>query len=317
MRRLLVSVGVFVLALVSVNVGLHFAARHTQRGQFMEELARPSDIPAVLCLGNSLMDAAFDREVLASAEGTRFINTSLGQTTPLEHALMVRYALEHQPKAEHVIYGYFDDQLNLVPTTEFQDFTGNRALVYEFPRLAADLSMSDDLLLRPHLYFVSLLPMVRERSSLWVRVEKLRRELDQIGMPEVEVNRFGRVEDFAFSGTSLDDFKSRMGEIVKNRSGLSVPVRDIFAQAHEAGVRVTVLEMPMPTHHRKTHYATDEWQELRALNRRWIEEAGGEFLAATDWVPDDGFSDAMHLNAEGAGTFSRRLLRELGVQASR
>jgi len=69
--------------------------------------------------------------------------------------------------------------------------------------------------------------------------------------------------------------------------------------------------MPMPNGHRRGLYATPEWQSLRARNIQWVKAAGGEYLTATDWVPDTGFSDPVHMNQEGARVFSRKIAQHL------
>lgn len=65
--------------------------------------------------------------------------------------------------------------------------------------------------------------------------------------------------------------------------------------------------MPMTARHRRRFYAGAAWAAYRASLRDRIEEVGGVFVPAADWVPDAGFSDHLHLNAAGARTFSTRL----------
>ena len=43
------------------------------------------------------------------------------------------------------------------------------------------------------------------------------------------------------------------------------------------------------------------------MSRSKSEREGGIYLVASDWIEDDGFADHLHLNAQGAAEFSRRL----------
>lgn len=313
MQKFLIGAAVFFCAIVLINVGLDLASRKTQRAQLLSRLEEKSEVasPNVLFFGNSLMDAAYSREVFDGSRDVRTLDAPLGQSGPLEHALILRHVLEHQPTIRRAVYGYFDDQLNQEIPVGFADLVGNRALAYSFPNTAADLIDPRDSFLRMRLSIVSVFPMIRERSTMWMRVEKLRRQLEEIGMPVKKRNRFGRIEDFAMLDTPVEHFVPRARAIIEERRGLSRPIRDLFRTARAHDVELVIVEMPMPAQHRSGLYATPEWIELRALNRRWIAKEGGRYITATDWIADSGFTDALHMNDDGARRFSERMLEEV------
>ena len=161
--------------------------------------------------------------------------------------------------------------------------------------------------------------MLTERSAIWAKVERLRRALGQVGMPRLEVNRFGRVVDFAaLEASDLASFERACGEAVRNRAPLIAPIRAMIRQAQDVGTQVWIVEMPMPPNHRKRFYGSVAWEEYRRYIQRLVQAEQAHFLIASDWVPpEDCFADALHLNATGAKSFSRRLAQEIAAATPR
>ena len=83
----------------------------------------------------------------------------------------------------------------------------------------------------------------------------------------------------------------------------------MIAQARAAGMRFVIVLMPMRASHRSRFYATPAWSAYTDDLRVQMRAAGVDFLDASDWIGDDGFGDALHLGANGAAEFSRRLGR--------
>ncbi len=151
--------------------------------------------------------------------------------------------------------------------------------------------------------------MLAERSSLWGKVEMLRRYFEEIGMPKHKTNRFGRVEDFgALEPKDVGSFNARCRTIVRCQSGFSPPIREIMVLARQHGARVILLEMPMPRRHRELFYSQPAWAELRQHIQMSAQAEQAVCLSASDWMPDDkDFEDATHLNEQGARKFSAKL----------
>jgi hypothetical protein len=152
-------------------------------------------------------------------------------------------------------------------------------------------------------------PMLAERSSLWNRVELLRRQLEAIGMPEETENRFGRADDFnMLEAKDASSFVQKCDAIVQTRRELSPPIQAMLDLAHEHGARFIFVEMPMSPKHRETFYSLPVWTAMRAHLQTLAQAGGASYITASDWVTDDAkFLDAIHLNEEGARFFSARL----------
>src|SRR5262249_2641616 len=124
------------------------------------------------------------------------MNVALGATSTVEHYLILKRVLENHPRARYLIYGFFDDQLTTTPSSAWSDLVGNRAFSYYFPNEAAEMYAPGSWLKRCQLQLTAHIPMLAERSSLWGKVDWLRRHADEVGVPKHEINRFGRVNDF-------------------------------------------------------------------------------------------------------------------------
>jgi hypothetical protein len=157
------------------------------------------------------------------------------------------------------------------------------------------------------------IPMVAERSSLWDRVELLRRRFEDVGMPAQKVNRFGRVGDFnALEAKDVPSFTRRCEAIVQGQKGFSGPIQAMIDLAHEHGAKFFFVEMPMSPRHRETFYSLPVWREMRAHLQTLARDQNASYVAASDWVPDGtDFEDTVHLNEQGARSFSARLAAAL------
>jgi hypothetical protein len=196
---------------------------------------------------------------------------------------------------------------------DWSDLVGNRAFSYYFPKEAAELYAPGSRLKEWQLEFTAAVPMLSERSSLWGKVEQLRRKFEDVGMPKQKSNRFGRVQDFAaLEATDVPSFNRRCSAVVTNRVGFSAPLQKIIELGREHGATVVLLEMPMPSRHRSVFYSSPAWGDLRSYLQTLARENHLVYMPASDWVKDDAnFEDVTHLNERGAKTFSTQLAAAL------
>ncbi len=265
-----------------------------------------------LALGNSLMAAGFDAAAFdRDMKPLRVVafNAALGATDPVEHLMLLRRALSRDPTVTTVIYGFFDFQLTGPPVAANSDFIGNRAASYYLePELALQYY---DLKLRDRLQFDLMrhVPILVERGTIWEKVELIRRAMSQLGMPPVATNRMGQVSDFALlEAESPAAFAAHCDRAIAEHAQLNAPIAQIIGQSKQHGARVVIVEMPMHPSHRQTFYSLPAWNKYRDYVRSLVEQAGGKYLNASDWIEHaDEFADHLHLSAAGADDFSRRL----------
>jgi len=319
-KRLLIALGVAVLILMGYNRLIAHLATSSQRQQALAAQTHAPADTVVVFLGNSLMEAGGDPAAFGAAwpaDPAPSLNLALSATSPVEHYLILKNALEHGLRPQWLVYGYFDDQLNASVGGDWSDLVGNRAFSYYFPEQAAELYAPGSLVKRWQLSLTQRLPMLSERSSLWTKVERWRRVLATIGLPAQKTNRFGRVNDFGPRGPEeIASFERRCRAITEGQVGFSTPIRQIvqLAQAHQ--IRVVLVEMPLPSQHRAAFYTTSVWPRLREQVRQLANATDVNCLDASDWVNDDEkFADSLHLNPEGARLFSARLALSLSQLA--
>jgi len=280
---------------------------------FMLRVVIVRNIALVLCLflGNSLVEAGCNTKSFETAwpkgkAPPKAMNVALGATSTVEHYLILKRSLQNRTHLTYVIYGFFDDQLNTAPNGAWSDLVGNRAFSYYFPDEAAEMYAPGSWFKKWQLRLTARVPMLAERSSLWGKVDLLRRSLEEVGMPRRKTNRFGRVEDFgALEAADAASFDRRCRTAAQ---GFSRPVEELLRLAHQRDATVILLEMPMPSHHRRLFYSSPAWQELRARLNSLAKQEGALYLSASDWIQDDrNFEDATHLNKQSASQFSSQL----------
>jgi hypothetical protein len=322
-RYLFIPLAIALLILTAYNILIFFAAKHTQRQHLLTTLDHLSPSTGCVFLGNSLIEAGCDTAAFETAwpqnnSSPLTVNLGLGATTPVEHYLILKRALSRPTQIKYVIYGFFDDQLNLAPDGKWEDLIGNRAFSYYSPADAAAFYSPHSKLAAWQLELTDQLPMLAERSSLWDRVELFRRRLDEIGMPKQKVNRFGRVGDFnALEAKDVPDFTRRCENIVQGQKEFSAPIQAIIDLAHQHGATVYFVEMPMSPRHLETFYSLPIWTKMRSHLQTLASAQHVTYITASDWVPDgNDFEDTVHLNEQGARNFSARLgstLAKLGT----
>ncbi|WP_439625379.1 hypothetical protein [Gemmata sp.] len=261
-----------------------------------------------LFLGNSMMAAGLDETAFTTARPDRHgLNAGLGSTGPVEHYLIYDRLGRH--RGATVYYGFFDGQLTEPAVGGWDDLVGNRAMAYYVsPGVAAGFYAPGNLLAAWRIRTLGWVPALVERQTIWAKVERVRRVLGEVGLPNKDVNRFGRVEDFALLEPTDDaDFATSCRRVVQERQPLTPAIAAILGRAVENGSPVVIVEMPVTDEHRRRFYSNPEWAAYREYVADLIRTAGGEYLVASDWVGPEGFADHLHLNAVGARTFTRRI----------
>ena len=306
-----------------ILVAFNLIVRHVARNSVPRQLVRQIDAArgvTHLAVGNSLIFSDFDPsafEASMAPEPVVAFNAGLGASGTVEQLMILQRALRDASTVKVVIYGFFDFQLTDAPSATLTDFFGNRAMAFYLdPGLALrsyQMSTSDRL----EFEILRRVPMVVERAGIWANVERMRREMGEVGMPPVEANRFGRVADFALlEARSPADFASQCE--VGQKAGLSQPVVEMIADAHARGAQVVVVEMPMHPYHQSHFYALGAWDKYRDHLRELIEAQHATYLNAADWIEEpDEFADHLHLAPSGAKDFSARLavkIREMDLK---
>jgi hypothetical protein len=317
-KKLFIPVGIALVILLAYNVLIGIAAKKTQRGHLLAAIGHLPSATDCIFLGNSLIEAGCDATVFQASwpqtdASPSAVNLGLGATTPVEHYLILKQAFSRPVHIKYVIYGFFDDQLNAAPDGNWEDLIGNRAFSYYFPQDAAAFYTPNSPLGEWRMEITKHIPMVAERSSLWDRVELFRRRLDQIGMPPQKINRFGRVADFgALEAKDVPSFTQRCEAILHAQKGFSAPVQAMIDLAHEHGAKFFFVEMPMSPRHRETFYSLPVWREMRNHLQALANEQNTTYIMASDWVRDGtDFEDTVHLNEQGARSFSAQLATTL------
>jgi hypothetical protein len=318
LKRFILPLAMLLLILLGYNVLIHHTAKSTYRHHLLTSL---SEIPLdtdFLFLGNSLVEAGCDPSAFRAAwpvtqSAPRPVNIALGATSPVEHYLIFKHALDRPIHPKVLVYGFFDDQLNAPSRGDWADLVGNRAFSYYFPDEAAALYAPGSSFKKWEMRIIGHIPMLAERSSFWGKVELLRRDIEDVGMPKQQTTRYGRVKDFAaLEAADLPSFNQRCDAIISERAGFSPAIRKIIELAQQRGITLIFLEMPMPSRHRNIFYSSPAWTQMRAYLQRLARQNHAVYVCASDWIKDDrAFEDATHLNEQGAKQFSAKLAETL------
>ena len=309
-RKLVLTAAVLLAGLLAMNLVFAYLTQNSVPRRVMRR-ARESQSASVLALGNSLVASGFDNKAFDAGAGLAAprasVNLGLGAASPVEHLLLLRYALAQGMRPRLVIYGFYDFQLTAPGVFTTSDLIGNNAMVYyvepSYARGFLILSLHDAVEFRA----MQLFPMLADRGAAWAKIEILRRDLAQQGMPLERSNQFGRASDFSLlEAANAEDFRRQC------RSSMKLPlapaVSELLRQSSSAGAMITVVEMPMRQAHRSQFYDTACWSQYVTRIGSLLEPYRAGFIDASAWIQDDSlFADPLHLSAAGAEQFSRRL----------
>jgi hypothetical protein len=311
-RQLIFSAAALLAGVALMNFLIVFLTRNSRPRQVMRH-ARESQLASVVALGNSLVAAGFDETAFDSGAGLSAprgsANLGLGATTPVEQLLLLRYALSHGIHPRLVLYGFYDFQITTPVQFTTSELFGNHAMLYYVEPLYArrfySLSLHDSFQFRAMHAF----PMFADRGAIWAKVEILRRAIARQGMPAEVTNSMGRAADFSLlEAADTNEFR------LQCEAALGLPltasVSELLRQAHDLGVTVTVVEMPMREQHRRLFYGTPCWSQYTTHIRNLLAPFGASYVDASGWIQDESlFDDPLHLSARGASQFSQRLGR--------
>jgi hypothetical protein len=311
-RAVLVAIAIVVVAdLLTQRMASNSVPRQLMRAI----VSAPAKID-VLGLGNSLIAAGFDPvtiEQVFQKKGRSCVavNAGLGASGVIEHLALTRLIL-HDHTVQTMVYGFIDQQLATDLVKANSDLIGNHSMLYYLePQLTLQYAPFD-MVNRLSFQVYRSCALLRERSAIWTKVEKLRRRIASVGVPPQETNEFGRKADFSLlEATDSRAFVLACQRVL--RSGvLSGPVTALLAQAREHGVEVIVVEMPVHPLHRERFYNEPIWKTFRTETRRAVESTGASYLDASLWITDEHlFEDHLHLSKEGAKQFSEVLAERL------
>jgi len=299
------------LCLVAADFVVAYLTRNSIPRRYMA-VAENSQQATVAVFGNSLLVVGFDAPEFDSALRLReprrgTVNLAMGSTNPVEHLLYLRYALAHGARPKLIIYGFLDLQLSQQILLSNKEIIGNHDVLYylepEYARQFYHLSARDSV----EFEFMRRFSMLADRSAVWVKVERLRRQLGGQGMPHEETNRFGRTLDFNLLEA---DSATAFAEQVENaaHAPFTPAVSELLRQASQSGAKVVFVEMPMPSRHRVLFYDTDAWRKYQLHASSLVAGQGATYIDASLWVMSDSlFSDRIHLNPDGATIFTRKL----------
>lgn len=160
---------------------------HSVPRQTMASIATAARTIDLLGIGNSLMAAGFDPDEIERVcrEGGRpcvAVNAGLGSTTTIEHLDLARFSLSRH-RVKTLIYGYFDQQMSVDAALKNADLIGNHSMLYyQEPELTLRYAHFDGFN-RLAFQVYRCCALLRERSAIWAKVERLRRQIGAVGMP--------------------------------------------------------------------------------------------------------------------------------------
>lgn len=314
------SIAIAIAAFIIGNVAMDRLAAQTSRRKFLvqADATPPADC---MFLGSSNVQAGADTAAFEAAwPGDRKLSASnfaLGQTSPVEHALLFKRALARGHHPRFLVYGFRDDQLNLPFSSDWSELVGNRVLSYYDPEAAAAFYAPGSRIEPLRLALIGHLPLLAERSTIYEKIRVLNRDIGDFGRPKMVRNRFGVVADFDKDSLKRAAAFQSICEASLDKDFAS-PVREIFRIARERDIVPILVEMPVLSRLQKTIYSIPAWVALRAHLKALAEKDGVLYWSAHDWCSEDAhFEDLIHLNPKGAEVFSARMARELAALASR
>jgi hypothetical protein len=257
-------------------------------------------------LGDSTIEAGIDLEAYRHYFPHSVpMNLGIGATSPIEHALI--FSKVEPAASRRLFYGYIDTRLTDKPLADHASLVGNRAMSYYInPELAMRLMGLNTQLSRLQYQLLGSVAIYVERTRVWAKVEKVRRHLAGLGFPTSDVNRFGRVSDFQTTDASSINQAQKFKDAVSLRIPLTESVFQILEWARAQKSLAFVVEMPRPSRYR-TATESEARRQYRDYLMSLVHKRGATYIDASNWIKDDRFEDAYHLNMSGAKEFTERL----------
>lgn len=309
--RYILQLLITIILLACANGFVRLLAKHSIPRQKIAAIQARTNVRYVAS-GNSLINSGFDPEAFESSlkpSAGRAVNAGLDGSYPVDHLLLSRLALQAHSDTKQMYYGLFDTQVTDPIAVGFSDIYGTKSIAFLLePKLAASMYFPNTWIQRQLLMICRFVPMIVDRAQLWAKVELLRRYLYKYSLGSA-----GDSIDVHADLVSLlvpqnpSEFKERCKRTVESSLPLSPPIMGIIDAARERRIRLLFVLMPVTSGHRQQYYALDEYRRYYQYLTGLLESQRVTLLDATDWVGDDGFRDAIHLNSVGAVMFSKRL----------
>jgi hypothetical protein len=282
------------------------------------EAIRTAQDPNLLFVGNSLLDGHLDEDALVQAARCahfRPLNTALGASQAPEQQLLFDYAVQNHSGVRTLVLGIFDFQLTAQEHSRLTDLIGNRMVGIDrrFPVSEVIAVYGFDRLDRLELQVMRRLPMAANRANAWKYVELLRRSMGAMGMPHAATNSMGRVDDFAaLESGSVEIFDAQARTFLEHPDHFNSSYESILGRAHDAGMNVVIVAMPMSPSHCDIFYARPLWRQYRMALTALAGQRGVKVIDASNWMHSErDFDDHLHMTQEAAHDFSVRLGSEL------
>jgi hypothetical protein len=300
-----------VLGLLAAGSFLGTRMAGARHHQFQRDLvSRPE--AHLIAIGNSVIAAGFDPAAFTEAcpqVGPSF-NAGLGAAGLSQWYVAWRLAIEGRNDVRHVVIGAFDHLLTSPGNSHWSTWHSNDALAFfaapEWTERFASYNSADQALYQ----IARLSPLFTERGAMWSKVELLRRQLGEIGMPtkNSSTTRFGRASDASLVlDNALDHFRSECRVHTSGSLPLAPQILEILKEAQQKGIKTMVVMMPLPVQ-RHNFYKTIEWRNYLDHLKILLKEKRCALIDATLWAADENlFQDSVHLNEAGSALFSQRL----------
>jgi len=249
-HEITIAICLTAVAVAAANFAVGRAASNSVPRQTMRRINAAGPVIGVLGMGNSLMAAGFDPTAVQdtfqnAGRPVIALNGALGATTAIEQLALTRLALRHHT-VQDLVYGFSDQQMTTGGPLKNSYLIGNHAMLYyQEPQLTLQYARFD-LLDRLEFQICRCCALLRERGNIWAKVEKMRRAMEEVGMPPQETNQFGRRADFdLLESANPNEFARQCREKMSSGDFLSPVLQELFREAEARGSRITVVEMPM------------------------------------------------------------------------
>ena len=322
-RRTVLS---FIAAVLFVNIAVSIVmdtvAPSLKDGEYMARreriLARTAanpDRPLAVVLGSSRTD--FGIRPLAEDRGPLVCNASLVGAGPIMELLALRRLLHDGIAPQSLIVEYWPPFLRGLDYSEFlrldphRYFPGDEPFIRDYapnPEVVLGLMReyrrtpiwSDRHQLINHV-LPGWLPYDKRIDGNWSRVDAAGWLPGYASIPpEVRVQQLR--QNAQHYQPLLADYS--VGQAAERA------LREILATCRERGIAVTLLWMPESSELR-AWYSPAALAKSQAFLAMLQHEYGVPAIVARDWMPNECFSDGLHLTTDAAAAFTHRLMSEI------
>jgi hypothetical protein len=243
------------------------------------------------------------------ADGPAPVVVATDVTTSAEQLVLLDRLLEHAPTIQWVVFPFSYGDINWDATSSFGDLVFYRSMAYWFTdSREANVAFGDEL---RWMRWVRLVPMVSQRALLAGQIQTwVRGPVKTFGV--------GYSPDEMLHPLPKQDAEWSADVPAWTRGNrLSRQVQRMMELVRQHGARMVVVEKPVCGGLLERDFGTVDWDALRKMNQRLVEQMGGSYIDASRWVPDSRkyVWDCRHLGRRGAELFSERLAKQIRTLA--